>query len=136
VTERTQLLDVQYMGCWDEIGHYRFVQGGAKIYEPGAGGCPWPDRIADGTLQPGAYEHNGHWSYRGGFKNGDAVIHHKHGWTALSFWDNTVDSRPGSHSTFMAKGIYDFISMKSLCAMWFPEVWGRFQFPITEAVNA
>ena len=37
-------------------------------------------------------------------RQGEAIIHHKNGWTALSLWDSTIDTRPGCSSTYLAKG--------------------------------
>ena len=50
------------------------------------------------------------------------------GWgvSALSFWDRTGDSRPGSNSTFFAPGLT--ISAEDIVAgskRLFPQVWAR-----------
>ena len=44
--------------------------------------------------------------------NGEVKITQLDGWTIFSWWDRSVDSRPGSHSTFVGTGfdnIDDFL---------------------------
>jgi hypothetical protein len=66
---------------------------------------------------------------------GQSVITHKDGWTALSFWDRSIDSRPGSNSNFLAEGIFSFDEMVKLAQEKFPSVWNRFKFPIVEVTS-
>ena len=82
---------------------------------------PWGYGI-DGTLCCDDY----------GSLEGQAVINYKDGWTALSFWDRSIDSRPGSNSNFLAEGIFNFDEMIKLTQEKFPSVWNRFKFPIVE----
>lgn len=62
-----------------------------------------------------------------------AAVHHKDGWSAIAFWDNSVDNRPGSNSVFMVD-VPD-LSFREICLLaeeHFPQVWKRFTVPIRE----
>lgn len=61
---------------------------------------------------------------------GHATWLHLNGWTLLSFWDDSVDGRPGSCSTFVVRGLYTFADTCALAQEGFPRVWERFGFPI------
>jgi hypothetical protein len=52
--------------------------------------------------------------------------------TILSFWDRTVDSRPGSHSTFVLPGELSFVQTVNAAEHAFPEIFARFKFTITQ----
>lgn len=85
---------------------------------------PWGYDI-DGALCP-----NGRRS--GKEVEGEALIHHKDGWTALSFWDRSVDKRGACNSNFLAEGTFTFDEMKKLAEEKFPHVMRRFTFPIVD----
>ena len=112
------LLDetIFYFGCKKSLGHYLYSSDGKsrKIDI-----IPWGYDI-DGLLAPSTTS-----------KQGKALLHHKDGWTALSFWDNSVDKRPKSCSTFLAQGIFDFEQMKAIAKDNFPDIWERYSFEIT-----
>ena len=111
-----------YYGCWDDVGHYLHRVSGMTIsLQRVEKELPWGYHV-DGGLAP----------QNSGQIQGQASLHHKDGWTALSFWDRTVDKRPGSSSTFLAKGTYDFEAMKKIAQENFPSIWQRFPFEITE----
>lgn len=56
---------------------------------------------------------------------GVAMIRFVEGWTVLSFWDQSGDSRPGSNSNFIAEGRRPFAEMCALAKEWFPAFWER-----------
>jgi len=58
------------------------------------------------------------------------LTHYDESATILSFWDRSVDHRPGSHSTFIASGIHTFEQMMLLTKEAFPKVWSRFGFVV------
>lgn len=64
---------------------------------------------------------------------GVAKVHHLGGWTALAFWDRSVDSRPGSNSVFIFRGELTFDAAVARAKEKFPTVWGRLQFEVKEA---
>lgn len=46
-------------------------------------------------------------------------------WVILSWWDRSVDSRPGSHSTFAAQGFKNMGELQSEMRNKFPVVFSR-----------
>ena len=64
---------------------------------------------------------------------GKAALHYKGGWTALAFWDRSVDSRPGSNSVFLAEGTHQFEDMVVLAQQSFPSIMQRFKFKIEKS---
>jgi hypothetical protein len=113
-----------YFGCWGrEAGHYLRSADGAYgladrrrvadiVYTN-----PWKTNI-DGGLCPGSR------------KQGDALLHHKDGWTAVAYWDNSVDERPGSNSVFLSDQNLGFNEMIELAEKYFPEVFARASFEV------
>lgn len=47
------------------------------------------------------------------------------GWTILSMWDRSGDPRPGSNSSFIAKGVMSQTEIEQLATRTFPEIWMR-----------
>jgi len=84
---------------------------------------PWGS-YPDGTLCPEKT-----------YQNGLALLHHKDGWTAVGFWDQSGDTRPGSHSTFLVKGTYTFDEMLALAKAQWTGVFARMRFQIVEKSN-
>jgi len=64
---------------------------------------------------------------------GRALIHFVQGWTVLSFWDRSGDSRGGSNSNFVVKGRHSFNDMVEITRALFPQIWARFNFDVTLA---
>lgn len=60
------------------------------------------------------------------------VLTQKDGWTALSFVDNTVDSRPGSNSSFLAGGNFTVEEMFAIAKRDFPAIASRCRLPTGE----
>ncbi len=115
-------MKIFYFGCNTEPGHY--------MWAPGLGynreardftyGSPWGHKIDDG-LCPKGPEIEGH-----------ALIHNKNGWTAISFWDRSVDKRGKCNSNFLAEGAFTFDEMITHAKKYFPEIMARFSYPIIE----
>lgn len=104
-----------YFGCKGETGHYLYIDGKRQL---STNIIPW-DQV-DGVLCPFNR------------KAGSAKLHHKDGWTALAFWDYSIDKRPGSNSVFFIEGIHGFYHMIQFGKNYFPEIMKRFDFPIVE----
>lgn len=121
-----------YFGPLKQSGHYLFHEDGEQVslhemsLEPPH---PWHER-EDGALQPGRVFWRGRWVQRGPMVEGEALIHHFGGWTALSFWDSTIDTRPGSSSTYIAEGTFTFEQMVEMARMRFAERWNRMKFEV------
>lgn len=47
------------------------------------------------------------------------------GWTILAFWDQTGDSRPGSHSTYLLPGTLKYEDAVTAAKGFFPLLWKR-----------
>lgn len=109
---------VYYFGCWGD-GHFLWTpeQDSVRISRM-KNETPFGDDI-DGYLQGGSAICTGN-----GIPS-NAQLHHKDGWTALAFWDRTVDTRPGSCSVFLAEGVHDVEAIKEIARSNFPEVWDR-----------
>lgn len=117
-------MEALYMGCYLDSGHHPWDENMERVHwkwnaEVPVEGIPWGPELDNG-LCPG----------HSASREGIAALHHKDGWTALAFWDRSVDTRPGSHSTFCIKGTYDFEEMKRLCQERFPKIWARYKFPV------
>ena len=88
---------------------------------------PFSSHILDGGLLPQHPQVQGELHL--------AVIN---GWTLLSMWDRTADSRPGSNAVFLAEGNHVIEEMKNIASEKFPAIWKRIQGeqhppPTTEA---
>jgi hypothetical protein len=126
---------VFFFGCWDQAGHFMFGPGGRHVRDERRA-TPWESH--DAVLCPG---------YVGPYDNGpqvegEAGLHHKDGWTALCFWDRSIDGRGGCNSGFYAEGTYGAAAMIEIAREHFPTVWARFPFEVrvvsrpTDVVNA
>lgn len=119
-------VEAYYFGCHRESGHYWW----------------YPDRLSDFRLREGAIITKVgagiHPKIDSGFcprpdVQGNGKLTEIDGWTVLSFWDNSVDKRSNSSSSFVARGAYDFAAMKAIAEAQFPRVWKRYTFPIVLA---
>ncbi len=119
-----------YFGPYTESGHFMFYEGGAKVpYRVADTLTPWGERI-DGTVQPGMVYWRERWTHRGQMREGDAVLHTWGGWTALSIWDSSVDTRSGCSSTYIAEGVFTFDEMVEMAKARFTERWNRMKFTV------
>lgn len=125
-----------YFGPWDQTGHYFFAENGYSVQEERIPGFPfghYGNRIpVDGCLQPGCRKDaDGHWNHRGNPEvQGEAALHHISGWTALSFWDRTVDTRYACNSTYFAEGTFSFEQMVEMAKARFSVRWNRMKFEV------
>lgn len=78
---------------------------------------PW-GKTPDGTLNPKREI------------EGEALLHHKDGWTAIAFANRTDDTRPGSNSVFIFEGELTFDGAIEAARKHFPQVVERFNFEI------
>ena len=124
-----------YFGPWDRAGHFLCDETGRTVlHRPEARGTfPWADWEIDGKLQP----HRSGCDRRsycgcGSSPEGQALIYHKDGWTALSFWDRSVDTRGACNSTYFAEGTYTFEQMVGMAKTRFAERWNCMKFEVIE----
>jgi hypothetical protein len=118
-----------YFGCRNEAGHdlWRSDGSSANVYTD----TPWGRRI-DGDLVYGPQAR--HCEFRhveaAHQQQGAAKLTHEHGWTAVDFWDRSVDARCGSHSVFVKAGTHSFEDMMAWAKAAFPWVFTRLTFEV------
>jgi hypothetical protein len=101
-------LSALFFGCWERAGHYAWAPGMRRS----AKGCPLDDGFLDNAghrLRP----------------SDPPLLQQFKGWTTISFCDNSVDTRPGSHATFAFIGLLTYIECIELARTLFPEVCER-----------
>jgi hypothetical protein len=117
-----------YFGCHRESGHFFWDEAMRHAWDAERV-IPW-ERV-DGALCPGASQDPDRWWERTRPEvEGEAALHHKDGWTALAFWDRSVDHRSACNSVFFAEGTHSFAEMVQIAGAHFPQVWGRFAFTV------
>lgn len=131
-----------YFGPWDQDGHYLFAEGGRSAWREERS-IPWTLGQLDGGLEPhfkacerkrpGALPDR-YCSCPSG-EEGPALVHHKDGWTALAFWDRSVDTRGACCSVYIAEGTFDFAQMVDLARTHFAYRWNKMKFQVTEHKN-
>lgn len=118
-----------YFGVWDprSLGHGYHVPGGRRPV--GAVTTPWPH--VDGKLAPTIGPRQKY--FQNEAVQGVASLTHKGGWTALSFWDRTGDSRGNSSSTFLFDETLTFDDALARARVEFPSIFARFPFEVVPA---
>lgn len=124
-----------YFGPWKEAGHYFFNEGGFTVWEDKIKGFPFghcAGRVmVDGRLQPGCPDPKDRLERRTRPEiEGEALLHHINGWTALCFWDRSVDKRGACNSNYFAEGTFTFEEMVAAAKSRFAERWGRMKFEV------
>lgn len=109
--------EIYYFGVWPGSGggHYLWTPDGQRV---AIAMTPFGVHI-DGQIHP----------TRDFPCNGHGIVHMKHtqldGWSAIAFWDFTGDSRPGSNSVFVVRGLYTMTPIIAEARRRFPTVWTR-----------
>lgn len=122
----TKVLPPIYMGCHRQAGHYFFTKGMRSL-----GGFAEERGLyaLDTAFAPTDTQDQGLAWFHAGQSNGIP-------WNVISFWDRTIDRRPGSHSTFLLTGSFKFFSEAIvICRQDFPEVFERFNFEVKLVKN-
>jgi hypothetical protein len=114
-------MKIFYFGCVREAGHYMFDHNLRTQWDV-LDTNPWKYEVDSGLCPKGPEI------------QGRALVHHKDGWTALSFWDRSVDKRGKCNSNFLAEGTFTFAQMWEYAQKYFPSITGRFTFPVVEAI--
>ena len=150
------VLKIYYYGCVGRVGHCLFDSNLEYVRGVRPESIPWP--FLDGALAPhhedctfnDVIDSQGHirafCSSRTGQPRlscnaveGLAKLHNRRDgngeyWTALAFWDCSVDERPGSNSVFILEGLYNFEQALEIAKKTFPTIFKRFKFEIKEKV--
>lgn len=125
-----------YFGPWDNAGHYFFDERGMSVNEDKIVGFPfghYGDKVmVDGRLQPGCPDPNDRLQRKTRPEiEGEALLHHIQSWTALCFWDRSVDKRWACNSNYFAEGIFSFEEMVAMAKERFAHRWDKMQFTVT-----
>ena len=124
---------IHYFGCNEEAGHYMHNVW-MKTTRGDPPGFPW--KQIDGVLPPQFGKRPGRVYDSARETQGICALHHKDGWTALAFWDRSVDKRGGCNSAFFVREPdKTFDEMIVIAEQAFPRIVARFEFPLVEMVK-
>lgn len=122
---------VWFFGCIGDSGHY--------LWSPVSRGhdsktlrsvIPWGDGL-DGGLCPGAYDRRfPKMPQRDYQPEGYAAVSYRGGWTALAWWDRSVDSRPGSNAAVLVHELATASELLERARVVWPEVFSRLKYQI------
>jgi len=118
---------IYYFGCWNGVGHHLWLSNGRQCDEVRAM-LPWNQ--IDSDLAPGLRDRRDGYCAPSEQIEGRAALHHKDGWTALAWWDRSVDARHGSNSALIADETLTVAQMLEAGTKAFPRVMARLTFPI------
>lgn len=118
-------MKVYYFGCWTTIGHFLWTPNADSVP---LSAVPWGNAVDTG-LCPGKRDRRGEVACDDQWE-GHAALHHLDGWTALAFWDRSVDTRHGSNSVFIAEGTLSLADMIVVARDAFPALMARFTFVV------
>ena len=122
-----------YFGPWDSPGHYFFDEQGRHIRAFNESfPWHWSGHEIDGKMQPGAGVRLAR-GERLPEVEGEALLHHKDGWTALCMWDRSVDARGACNSNYLAEGIFSFDEMVAMASQRFVKRWNKMKFAVKVA---
>lgn len=124
-----------YFGPWNKPGHYFFDEHGYSVDEDRKAEFPFGHRQGkvgvDGRLQPGCPDPSDRLQRRTrGEVEGEALLHHIQGWTALCFWDRSVDTRGACNSNYFAEGTFTFEEMVEMAKECFALRWNKMKFEV------
>lgn len=125
-----------YFGPWDQPGHYLVDESGYGVRSENRGSFPWHEMgyggkpHIDGNLQPRG-KASQYANHRGPeLPQGVAALHHLDGWTALCFWDRSVDTRGACNSNYFAEGTFTFEQMVEMAKSRFAHRWNKMKFAV------
>lgn len=110
-------MTVWFFGCLGEPGHY--LRGADKRIEWNRV-HPWGNKIDGGLCEGPKYQR----------ADGKMWEHHKDGWTAVAFWDQSGDDRGASNTAFLVHAEVTADELIAAARLQWPEVFARPGFPI------
>lgn len=125
-------MKIYYFGCVERAGHFLWTPGPRDALRDTTPWGPCPDGTLCPHPNPRCEFNTNHFGCKCEQHEGIALLHHKDGWTALGFWDRSVDKRGGCNSNFLAEGIYTFEQMIDLATQHYPAIVSRYKFEIKE----
>ncbi len=126
-------VDVLYFGCIGQAGHYLWRREGVdrpRMMSRDEDAMVRRLGGLDGALCWNSK--SGRYSHERDETEGLAFVTHREGWTALAFWDRSVDHRSACNSAFVAEGTLTFAQIIRHARLRWPEVWARFSFDVVE----
>lgn len=117
------MADVYFFGCWNRPGHFLYDVSGRMVHSQRL-----PAELQMGKLDSPAFEATPTPHQPLGVTRLQHITPREGApavWTALSMWDRSGDTRPGSHSIFLALGVFTEDEMWAIAARDFPEVVKR-----------
>lgn len=117
---------VLYFGPLESVGHHLRAPNGKMVNQRTVGEHGFSEQYQDQSYFGLALRENldGGYVPKGcGQVEGCAALTHEAGMTVLGIWDRSIDTRPGSHSTYIALGTFDFATMCKLCQTVYPKRW-------------
>lgn len=117
-----EYIDSYFFGVWSPsgAGHYLFLPGGQRPHRLPSGFPFNRYEVLDGTFLPVSKDQ----------PEGESTFFHINGWTVISFWDRSGDSRFASNSAFLVRGVMTFEAACQRARERFPSIWERFQFEV------
>ena len=116
--------EIYYFGCVEQTGHFLFDR---RFQKPRHDVSPWRERDIDAQMPP-----YGRLATMQRQVEGRARMHYRNNWTALAFWDRSVDDRYSSNSAFLIEGTHGFDEALRLARQAFPAIFERFKFEIVK----
>jgi len=108
---------IYYFGKLKEPGHYLYAPGGRTVSHSFAvANLPLRYEVLDGGLLPQCDEVQG--------KQHLSIVN---GWTIVSMWDRSGDSRGRSNSSFLAEGVMTREELMQIARHAFPDVVARIE---------
>lgn len=124
-----ETIEMYYFGCWGQAGHYWRSPNGHATERAIEARIPEALRHGriDGNFCPG---------YIGPYKRtcpeveGEAAIHLIEGWTALAWWDRSVDRRPACNSAVVVRGDHSYTMVLEIVKAQMPDLLKRQRVPM------
>ena len=145
-TDEIDEVECYYFGVWDQPGHYTFNRHRQGVH-PSATPGEVPTFLASERMDQRFCRNEGG-QYKGDEPEGLARLtvleinerpFDGQKWTILGFNDRSGDSRPGSNSAFVARGVFSFRDMLNIARVQYPTLWSRmtakFEFQDLQAVR-
>lgn len=114
-----------HFGCWERAGHYLHAPGGVSVRDnigPFGNG-----NVLDGYFAPSTGDDR-HRAADNPFPYQDeslAALIHTRGWTLLSMWDRSVDTRFACNTTFLIEGKFTTDEMWAMAREHYPKIVAR-----------
>ncbi len=128
---------VFYYGCWGGVGHYLWTPRGQFADEDRA--LPWapheidPRLAGDPNLMNPRMRAVGIFVWDGNLEHqpeGMVRVHHREGWTAVGWWDRSLDRRFGSNAAFFVEATVDAEEALRAAREAFPAIFARIRYPL------